>query len=231
MSKTALITGAGGQDGAYLAKFLLDKGYKVYGGIRRTSTSDFWRLRRLGIEHDVNIVSLELAEESNVARVIAKLQVDELYNLAAQSFVGASFEQPIYTAEIDAVGVCRILEAVRMASPQTNFTKPRRRRCLERWSRHRNPNAPRFTHGALTGWQKLYGHWITINYREAFDLFACSGILFNHESPLRGSEFVTRKATIALSEIKQGRSESLKLGNLNAKRDWGLRVIISGACG
>jgi GDPmannose 4,6-dehydratase len=221
MTKTALITGAGGQDGAYLAKFLLDKGYKVYGGVRRTSTRDFWRLRTLGIEHDVEFVGFELAEESNVSRTIAHLQVDELYNLAAQSFVTASFEQPIYTTQIDGVGVCRILEALRVSSPQTHFyqasTSEMFGKVVETPQSERTPFYPRSPYGV----SKLYGHWITINYREAYDLFACSGILFNHESPLRGAEFVTRKTTIALNEMKAGRQSPLKLGNLNARRDWG----------
>jgi GDPmannose 4,6-dehydratase len=221
LTKTALITGASGQDGAYLAKLLLQKGYKVYGAVRRTSSADFWRFRYLGVDRDIELVSLELLEESNVARLITKLQVDEIYNLAAQSFVGASFDQPVYTAEVDAVGVCRLLEAIRGHSPHTKFyqasTSEMFGKVREIPQTETTPFYPRSPYGVA----KLYAHWITVNYREAYDLFACSGILFNHESPLRGPEFVTRKATIALAEIRQGRRDVLKMGNLGAKRDWG----------
>ena len=219
--KAALITGASGQDGAYLAKLLLQKGYKVYGAVRRTSSADFWRFRYLGVDRDIELVSLELLEESNVARLIMKLQVDEIYNLAAQSFVGASFDQPVYTAEVDALGVCRLLEAIRGHSPHTKFyqasTSEMFGKVREIPQTETTPFYPRSPYGVA----KLYAHWITVNYRESYDLFACSGILFNHESPLRGPEFVTRKATIALAEIRQGRRDVLKMGNLNAKRDWG----------
>src|SRR6516162_8043299 len=203
--KAALITGASGQDGAYLAKLLLQKGYKVYGAVRRTSSADFWRFRYLGVDRDIELVSLELLEESNVARLITKLQVDEIYNLAAQSFVGASFDQPVYTAEVDAVGVCRLLEAIRGHSPHTKFyqasTSEMFGKVREIPQTETTPFYPRSPYGVA----KVYAHWITVNYRESYDLFACSGILFNHESPLRGPEFVTRKATIALAEIRQGR--------------------------
>ena len=219
--KAALITGASGQDGAYLAKLLLQKGYKVYGAVRRTSSADFWRFRYLGVDRDIELVSLELLEESNVARLIMKLQVDEIYNLAAQSFVGASFDQPVYTAEVDALGVCRLLEAIRGHSPHTKFyqasTSEMFGKVREIPQTETTPFYPRSPYGVA----KVYAHWITVNYREAYDLFACSGILYNHESPLRGPEFVTRKATIALAEIRQGRRDVLKMGNLNAKRDWG----------
>jgi len=219
--KAALITGASGQDGAYLAKLLLQKGYKVYGAVRRTSSADFWRFRYLGVDRDIELVSLELLEESNVARLIMKLQVDEIYNLAAQSFVGASFDQPVYTAEVDALGVCRLLEAIRGHSPHTKFyqasTSEMFGKVREIPQTETTPFYPRSPYGVA----KVYAHWITVNYRESYDLFACSGILFNHESPLRGPEFVTRKATIALAEIRQGRRDVLKMGNLNAKRDWG----------
>jgi len=221
LTKTALITGASGQDGAYLAKLLLQKGYKVYGAVRRTSSADFWRFRYLGVDRDIELVSLELLEESNVARLIMKLQVDEIYNLAAQSFVGASFDQPVYTAEVDALGVCRLLEAIRGHSPHTKFyqasTSEMFGKVREIPQTETTPFYPRSPYGVA----KVYAHWITVNYRESYDLFACSGILFNHESPLRGPEFVTRKATIALAEIRQGRRDVLKMGNLNAKRDWG----------
>jgi GDPmannose 4,6-dehydratase len=221
MPKSALITGASGQDGAYLSKLLLDQGYKVYAAVRRTSTAEFWRLRELGIEREVEMVTFELAEESNIARVIAKLQVDELYNLAAQSFVGTSFDQPIYTSEVDAIGVCRVIEAIRTTSPHTKFyqasTSEMFGKVAEIPQTERTPFHPRSPYGVA----KLYAHWITVNYREAHGLFACSGILFNHESPLRGPEFVTRKATIALAEIRKGRLDTLRLGNMNPRRDWG----------
>jgi len=221
MAKTALITGASGQDGAYLSKFLLQKGYRVYGAVRRASSREFWRFRDLGIDQDVEIVSIELLEESNVTRLISKLQPEELYNLAAQSFVGTSFDQPIYTTEVDAVGVCRILEAIRVSSPHTKFyqasTSEMFGKVAETPQSERTPFYPRSPYGVA----KLYAHWITVNYREAHNLFACSGLLFNHESPLRGPEFVTRKTTIALAEIRQDRRSVLKLGNMDARRDWG----------
>jgi GDPmannose 4,6-dehydratase len=221
MKRTALITGASGQDGAYLSKFLLEKGYKVFAAVRRTSGADFWRFRELAIEHDIDVVMLELAEESNLSRVIGKLQVDELYNLAAQSFVATSFEQPIYTSEIDAIGVCRLLEAIRIASPTTRFyqasTSEMFGRVITTPQNENTPFYPRSPYGVA----KLYAHWLTVNYREAYGLFACSGILFNHESPLRGPEFVTRKVTIGLAEIRKGRRDVLRLGNLNPRRDWG----------
>ncbi|MBV9825855.1 MAG: GDP-mannose 4,6-dehydratase [Alphaproteobacteria bacterium] len=221
MKKSALIIGAGGQDGAYLAQFLLQKDYKVYCGVRRTASADHWRFRHLGIERDVELVYLELAEESNVARLVSRIQVDEIYNLAAQSYVGTSFEQAIYTAEIDAVGVCRILEAIRNYSAHTRFyqasTSEMYGKVMEVPQSETTPFYPRSPYGVA----KLYGHWITRNYREAYNMFACSGILFNHESPLRGPEFVTRKAVIGLASIRLGRMEILNLGNLDAKRDWG----------
>jgi GDPmannose 4,6-dehydratase len=221
LKKTALITGASGQDGAYLAKLLLQKGYKVYGAVRRSSSADLWRFRYLGVDRDIEVVSLELLEESNVARLIAKLQVDEIYNLAAQSFVEASFDQPAYTTQVNAVGVCRLLEAIRACSRHTKFYQASSSEmfgnAMETPQRETTPFYPRSPYGIA----KLYAHWMTVNYRDAYDLFACSAILFNHESPLRGPEFVTRKATIALAEIRLGRRDVLKIGNLSAKRDWG----------
>jgi GDPmannose 4,6-dehydratase len=221
MAKSALITGVTGQDGAYLAKLLVQKGYKVYGAVRRTSSSDLWRLCELGVEKAVEYVPFEMSEESNISRTVAKLQVDELYNLAAQSFVAASFEQPIYTTQIDALGVCRILEAIRSSSRHTKFyqasTSEMFGKAVETPQTEKTPFYPRSPYGVA----KLYGHWITVNYRESYNLFTCSGILFNHESPLRGPEFVTRKATTALAEIRHGRRDMLKLGNLDARRDWG----------
>jgi len=219
--KTALITGIRGQDGAYLAKFLLEKGYKVYGADRRSGDSSNWRLKELGIEKDVEIVYMDLLELTNIVSVIEKTQPDEVYNLAAQSFVGASFEQPILTSQIDAIGVLRVLEAIRKMKPDAKFyqasTSEMFGKVQEIPQTENTPFYPRSPYGVA----KLFGHWITVNYRESFNMFACSGILFNHESPLRGTEFVTRKITYHLAKVKYGLQDKLILGNLDAKRDWG----------
>lgn len=217
----ALVTGVTGQDGAYLCKLLVEKGYKVYGGVRRTSSAEYWRLKTLDIFREIELVGLELAEESNVSGIIKKLQVDEIYNLAAQSFVGASFEQPVYTGQIDGIAVCRILEAIRSTGRGTKFyqasTSEMFGKTVETPQTERTPFHPRSPYGVA----KLYAHWITVNYREAYGLFTCSGILFNHESPLRGPEFLTRKTTMGLAEIRHGKRDVLRLGNLSAQRDWG----------
>lgn len=219
--KKALITGIRGQDGAYLAKFLLEKGYEVYGADRRSGDTNFWRLKELGIEKEVKIVYMDLLELTNIMRIIEKVQPDEVYNLAAQSFVQASFEQPILTAEVDAMGVLRLLEAIRQIKPDTKFyqasTSEMFGKVQEIPQTEKTPFYPRSPYGVA----KLFGHWITVNYRESFNIFACSGILFNHESPLRGLEFVTRKITYTLARIKYGLQDKLILGNLEAKRDWG----------
>ena len=219
--KKALITGIRGQDGAYLAKFLLEKGYDVWGADRRSGDSSNWRLKELGIEKDVNIVYMDLLELTNIMRTIEKVQPNEVYNLAAQSFVGVSFEQPILTAEIDAMGVLKLLEAIRTLKPDTKFyqasTSEMFGKVQEIPQNEKTPFYPRSPYGVA----KLFGHWITVNYRESFNIFACSGILFNHESPLRGIEFVTRKITYTLAQIKYGLKDKLVLGNLDAKRDWG----------
>jgi len=219
--KKALITGIRGQDGAYLAKFLLEKGYEVWGADRRSGDSSNWRLKELGIENDVNIVYMDLLELTNIMRTIEKIKPDEVYNLATQSFVGVSFEKPFLTTEIDAIGVLRILEAVRTLKPDIKFyqasTSEMFGKVQEIPQTEKTPFYPRSPYGVA----KLFGHWITVNYREAFNIFACSGILFNHESPLRGVEFVTRKITYSLARIKYGLQDKLVLGNLDAKRDWG----------
>lgn len=219
--KTALITGIRGQDGAYLAKLLLEKGYKVYGADRRSGDFSNWRLKELGIEKDIQFVYMDLLELTNIIKALEKTTPDEVYNLAAQSFVGASFEQPILTSEVDAIGVLRLLEAIRVVNPSTKFyqasTSEMFGKVQEIPQTEKTPFYPRSPYGVA----KLFGHWITINYREAYNMYACSGILFNHESPLRGIEFVTRKITYTLAEIKYGISEKLTLGNLDAKRDWG----------
>ena len=219
--RRALITGIRGQDGAYLAKFLLEKGYEVYGADRRSGDSSNWRLRELGIENDVKIVYLDLLELTNVMRVIDKVKPDEIYNLAAQSFVKASFEQPILTSEVNAIGVLRLLEAVRTLKPDVKFYQASTSEMFGKVQQipqnEKTPFYPRSPYGVA----KLFGHWITVNYRESYNIFACSGILFNHESPLRGLEFVTRKITYSLARIKYGLQDKLILGNLEAKRDWG----------
>lgn len=221
MTKTAFITGVSGQDGAYLAKLLLDKGYRVVGGIRRTSTGIIHRLAELGIENDVELVTFDLSEFQNILRLLERVKPDEFYNLAAQSFVGSSWELPLYTADVDAVSVCRILEGIRDIVPTCRFyqasTSEMFGHVREIPQSELTPFYPRSPYGVA----KLYGHWITINYRESFGLHASSGILFNHESPLRGVEFVTRKITLAMARIAQGEQDMLSLGNIDAKRDWG----------
>jgi GDPmannose 4,6-dehydratase len=219
--KIALIYGVTGQDGAYLAKLLLEKGYTVYGAVRRTSTKSFSKLEKLGIEKDVQYVDFDLLEQSNIRRTIEKIQPDEIYNLAAQSFVELSFQQPTYTSMCDGIGVLYILEAIRDINPKIKFyqasTSEMFGKITEPVQSETTPFYPRSPYGVA----KLYAHWMTTNYRESYNIFACSGILFNHESPLRGEEFVTRKTTIALNKIKAGKQDVLELGNINAKRDWG----------
>ncbi len=219
--KTALITGVTGQDGAYLAKFLLDKGYQVYGTYRRLSTPNFWRLRSLGIMEKIKLVSFDLHDQSSMISVIKQTTPHEIYNLAAQSFVGASFEQPISTGEITGLGVTRLIDTIKAISPNSKFYQASSSEMFGMVQQipqnEKTPFYPRSPYAAA----KLYAHWITINYREAYKLFACSGILFNHESPLRGLEFVTRKITNAVAKIKFGLQKELFLGNLDAKRDWG----------
>jgi GDPmannose 4,6-dehydratase len=221
LSKKALITGIRGQDGGYLAQLLLEKGYEVYGVDRRSGDSSFWRLKELGVEKDVKILYMDLLELTNIMRVIEKTRPDEIYNLAAQSFVQASFEQPMLTADIDAMGVLRLLEAIRAIKPDTRFyqasTSEMFGKVQEIPQKETTPFYPRSPYGV----SKLFGHWMVINYRESFNLFACSGILFNHESPLRGLEFVTRKITYGIANIRKGLQEKIVLGNLDSKRDWG----------
>ncbi len=221
MSKRAFITGVTGQDGAYLTKLLLEKGYEVFGAHRRSASTNLWRLEELGIADQVKLVPFELLEFSNIARSLEKTQPDEFYNLAAQSFVATSFEQPLYTADVDALGVTRVLEAIRMVNPKIRFYQASTSEMFglvqETPQNEKTPFYPRSPYGVA----KLYGHWMTVNYRESFGLHASSGILFNHESPLRGEEFVTRKITTTLARIKHGKQKVLELGNLEAKRDWG----------
>jgi len=221
MSKTALITGVTGQDGAYLAKFLLEKGYKVHATYRRSSTPNFWRLSYLGILDDVELIPCDLIDQTSVIAAIKKSEPDEIYNLAAQSFVEASFDQPISTAEITGIGPLRFLDAIRWLNPKIRFYQAS---TSEMYGN--NPQSPQneetpFKPDSPYAVAKLAAHWYTDNYREAYNLYACSGILFNHESPLRGIEFVTKKITDGVAKIKLGLANDLKLGNLEAKRDWG----------
>ena len=219
--KTALITGITGQDGAYLAKFLLDKGYKVYGTYRRLSTPNFWRLHALDIIKKVNLISFDLLDQSSMINILQKIKPDEIYNLAAQSFVGASFEQPIATGEVTGLGVTRLIDTARAICPKAKFYQASTSEMFglvqETPQTEKTPFYPRSPYAAA----KLYAHWIVVNYRESYNMFACNGILFNHESPLRGLEFVTRKITNSVARIKLGLQDELKLGNLDSKRDWG----------
>lgn len=221
MTKKALITGIRGQDGAYLARNLLEKGYDVYGADRRSGDTTYWRLNELGIKNEIKTIYMDLLEVTNILRVIEKIKPDEVYNLAAQSFVGTSFEQPIVTSDINAMGVIRLLEAIRLVDPGIKFyqasTSEMFGKVREIPQTEDTPFHPRSPYGVA----KLYSHWATINYRESYFMYACSGILFNHESPLRGLEFVTKKITLAVAAIKQGKQKSVVLGNLDSKRDWG----------
>ena len=221
MTKVALITGITGQDGAYLAQLLLSKGYLVYGGYRRTSTPNFWRLEELEIKDNVNLVELDLLDSGNLIRSLSSIKPDEVYNLAAQSFVAVSFEKPILTGRVTALGVTNLLEAIRIINPKIKFYQASSSelygKVQEIPQKETTPFYPRSPYAVA----KLYGHWMTINYRESYNIFACSGILFNHESPLRGIEFVTRKITEAVAKIKLGKQDYLEIGNLDAKRDWG----------
>jgi len=219
--KKALITGIRGQDGAYLSRLLIEKGYEVYGADRRSGDSSFWRLRELGIDRDVKIRYMDLLELTNVMREVQRIKPDEVYNLAAQSFVQASFDQPILTSDIDAMGVLRLLEAIRMIKPDAKFYQASTSEMFGKVQaipqNEKTPFHPRSPYGVA----KVYGHWITVNYRESYNMFACSGILFNHESPLRGIEFVTRKLTYGIARIGTALQEKIFVGNLDSKRDWG----------
>ncbi len=221
LTKTALITGINGQDGAYLARLLLSKGYRVVGGMRRSSTPNVQRLEELGIANDVTFVDLDLFELTNLIRCVETQKPDEIYNLAAQSFVALSFEQPLYTAEIDALGTLRFLEAIRHINPKIRFYQASTSEMFGKVQAIPQDETTPFYPRSPYGVAKLFGHWSTVNYRESYGLHASSGILFNHESPLRGREFVTRKITLGMATIRHGQAEVLELGNLDAKRDWG----------
>lgn len=221
MTKTALVTGINGQDGAYLAQLLLSKGYRVVGGMRRSSTPNVKRLEELGIAKDVALVDLDLFELTNIMRCVERQKPDEIYNLAAQSFVALSFEQPLYTAEIDALGALRFLEAIRQINRNIRFYQASTSEMFGKVQAIPQDETTPFYPRSPYGVAKLFAHWSTVNYRESYGLHASSGILFNHESPLRGREFVTRKITVGLAMIRHGKAEVLELGNLDAKRDWG----------
>lgn len=217
--KKALITGITGQDASYLAEFLLDKGYKVFGTTRRTSTVNNERIKH--IEDKLEILSADLLDQGSLNSVIAKAEPDEVYNLAAQSFVKTSWEQPVLTGEFTALGVTRILEAIRTVNPKIKFYQASSSEMFGKVVEIPQKETTRFHPRSPYGVAKVYGHYITLNYRESYDIFACSGILFNHESPRRGMEFVTRKITNAAVRISLGTQKKLELGNLEAKRDWG----------
>ncbi|CAN7729614.1 MULTISPECIES: GDP-mannose 4,6-dehydratase [Duganella] len=221
--KKALVTGITGQDGAYLAELLLEKGYEVTGTYRRTSSVNFWRIEELGIQShpNLNLVEYDLTDLGSSIRLLQNAQPDEVYNLAAQSFVGVSFEQPVTTAEITGVGPVNLLEAIRIVNPKIRFYQASTSEMFGKVQavpqKEDTPFYPRSPYGVA----KLYAHWMTVNYRESYGIFGCSGILFNHESPLRGREFVTRKITDSVAKIHLGQLDVLELGNMDAKRDWG----------
>jgi GDPmannose 4,6-dehydratase len=221
--KSAVITGITGQDGAYLAELLLSKGYRVYGTYRRTSSVQFWRIEELGIlDHpNLNLVEFDLTDLSAIVRLLERSEADEVYNLAAQSFVGVSFDQPITTAEITGVGALNVLEAIRLVNKKIRFYQASTSEMFGKVQAIPQCEDTAFWPRSPYGVAKLYAHWMTVNYRESYDIFGSSGILFNHESPLRGREFVTRKITDGVAKIKLGLLDCLELGNIDAKRDWG----------
>jgi GDPmannose 4,6-dehydratase len=220
-SKHALITGVTGQDGAYLARFLLGRGYSVHGVIARRGTDTLWRLRELSVLDDIEIIDADLIDLSSLIRALERTKAEEIYNLAAQSFVATSWDQPLLTAEVTAVGALRLLEAMRIVNPKARFYQASTSEMFGKIQQpvqdERTPFYPRSPYAV----SKLFAHWSTVNYRESFNLHASSGILFNHESPLRGIEFVTRKVTDAVARINCGLQKELRLGNVDAQRDWG----------
>ncbi|MFZ5816087.1 MAG: GDP-mannose 4,6-dehydratase [Bacillota bacterium] len=215
----ALITGVTGQDGSYLAEFLLDKGYEVYGLVRRTSSPNLERLQ--GCLDRIRLVEGDLSDQASLFHLVREIQPDEIYNLAAQSFVATSWKQPLLTADVTALGATRLLEAIRQVNPKIRYYQASSSEMFGKVQAVPQTESTPFYPRSPYGVAKLYGHWITVNYRESFGLYAASGILFNHESPRRGLEFVTRKITDAVARIKFGLAHELRLGNLEAKRDWG----------
>ena len=221
--KKAFVTGITGQDGAYLAQFLLEKGYEVYGAYRRTSSLNLWRIQFLNIENHPNLhlIEFNILDAANCIRVISQIQPDEVYNLAAQSFVGVSFEQPLLTSQTTGVGAVNLLEAIRIVNPKIKFYQASTSEMFGKVQEIPQTESTRFHPRSPYGVAKLFAHWMTVNYRESYGIFASSGILFNHESPLRGIEFVTRKITDAVAKYHLELQDVLELGNLNASRDWG----------
>ncbi len=218
--KRALITGITGQDGAYLAKFLVSKGYKVYGGYRRSSTRNFWRLHYLDVKKDIELIPMDLIDQTSIMAAIRIAQPDEIYNLGAQSFVGVSFDEAIATGEVSGLGVTRMLDSIRLIDPKIKFYQASTSEMYGSTPPPQNETtifSPQSPYAAA----KLYGHWVVNNYRVGYNLFATSGILFNHESPIRGIEFVTKKITDGVARVKMGYIKEMYLGNLEAKRDWG----------
>jgi len=221
MGKTALITGVTGQDGAYLAKLLLNKGYTVYGFVARRATESTWRLREMGIEHDIALLQGDLTDMASLCSAIDTAIPDEVYNLAAQSFVGSSWTQPQITAQVNGVGVVNLLESLRQLRPKVRFYQASTSEIFGLVQTEAQDESTPFHPRSPYGVSKLFGHWTTVNYRESYGMHASAGILFNHESPLRGIEFVTRKVTDAVAHIKLGKQNELRLGNIDAWRDWG----------
>jgi GDPmannose 4,6-dehydratase len=221
--KTAVVTGISGQDGAYLAQLLLEKGYRVFGTYRRTSSVNFWRIEELGIQDhpELHLVEHDLTDLGASVRLLSSAKASEVYNLAAQSFVGVSFDQPVTTAQITGVGALTLLEAIRIVDPSIRFYQASTSEMFGKVQAVPQVESTPFHPRSPYGVAKLFAHWITVNYRESYGIFGSSGILFNHESPLRGREFVTRKITDAVARIALGKQEVLELGNLDAKRDWG----------
>lgn len=221
--KKAIVTGITGQDGAYLTELLLAKGYAVYGTFRRTASVNFWRLDELGVSSHPNLhlIEYDLTDQANSIRMVASIEPDEIYNLAAQSFVGVSFEQPLATAHITGLGAVHLLEAIRVVNPKIKYYQASTSEMFGEVQAIPQVESTPFYPRSPYGVAKLYAHWMTINYRESYGIFGSSGILFNHESPLRGREFVTRKITDSVAKIKLGKLECFELGNMDAKRDWG----------
>ena len=221
--KNAVVTGISGQDGAYLARLLLDKGYRVWGATRRTSSVNHWRLEEVGVlgHENLELVDYDLTDPGAAIRLLERSQADEVFNLAAQSFVGVSFDQPATTAAITGIGAVHLLEAIRVVNPGIRFYQASTSEMFGMVQAVPQDESTPFYPRSPYGVAKLYAHWMTVNYRESYNIFGCSGILFNHESPLRGREFVTRKITDAVARIELGLLDTLQLGNLDAKRDWG----------
>lgn len=220
-NKNALITGITGQDGAYLSQLLLSKGYAVYGILARRSSDTLWRLRELGVADQVTLLDGDLTDLSSLIRAMEVSKADEVYNLGAQSFVGSSWQQPLLTAQVDGVGALNVLESVRIVNPKARFYQASTSEMFGLIQAEMQDETTPFYPRSPYGVAKLMAHWATVNYRESFGLHASSGILFNHESPLRGIEFVTRKVTDAVARIKLGQQKELRLGNIDSKRDWG----------